>query len=288
MAWSFQIIVASIGSLLIGLSVEIFYLSTFPQGEVQETNPEQTLPAEISAEQLHQLAESITVKVLSGENWGSGIIIQKKGQTYTVVTNNHVLIFGNGSSYPVQTPDGQIYTANLVKTIDFDGNDLGLLQFQSDKNYTIASLADSSILAVDQEVFAAGFPFEADESKARGFVFTIGKVELVINKVLVGGYQIGYSNEIQKGMSGGPLLNSKGQVIGINSMHKYPLWGNPYVFQDGSVASEAMRQEMSQLSWAVPIQTLLTQAPQFADRNNFSERINLRKPPKYIPGVSQD
>ena len=259
----YKILLTCVGSLLIGLLIQVFYVNTCAQVRVEGVFSEQS-PSQLSVEQLSQLAESITVKVLSGENWGSGIVIHQQGEVYTVITNEHVLIFGDGNSYPIQTPDGQTYQADLVKTVQFDGNDLGLLQFRSPKSYRVASLGDSSQIRVGDEVFGAGFPFEADPTKSRGFVFTTGKISQIIDKVLVGGYQIGYSNEIKKGMSGGPLLNSQGAVIGINSMHKYPLWGNPYVFKDGSVASAAMQEEMSQLSWAVPIKTFLQLAPQFA------------------------
>lgn len=281
----FQIFIATASSLLIGLSIEIFSLSRCTPANIPSVSFKQLSP-QLSAEQLYQLAQSITVKVLSGQNWGSGIIINHQGQVYTVVTNEHVLIFGDGESYPIQTPDGQTHQADLVKTIHFGENDLGLLQFRSANAYTVASLGDSSQIAVGDEVFAAGFPFEADPSQSQGFVFTTGKISQLIDKVLVGGYQIGYTNDIEKGMSGGPLLNGQGKVIGINSMHKYPLWGNPYIFTDGSVASEVMQEQMSQLSWAVPVQTFLQLAPQFtADTvpTPPSPLILEQKPPEHLP-----
>ncbi len=208
-----------------------------------------------SVSQLQQLARAITVKVFSGDTWGSGIVIQKQGQVYTVVTNEHVLVAGNG--HRIQTSDGRVYSARVVKGDRFGGNDLGLLQFSSAAAYTVATLAASSSLQVGDEVLAAGFPIEGNP----GFSLAAGQISLLPEKALEQGYQLAYTNDIQKGMSGGPLLNQQGQVVGINGMHAYPLWGDPYVFQDGSLPCPAMRDVMVKSSWAIPIETLARSLP---------------------------
>ena len=179
----------------------------------------------------------------------------------------HILIFSEDKSYQIQTPDGEIHKAELVNTVEFGDRDLGLLKFRSTKEYEVTSLSHSSRPKKGEEVFAAGFPFEADPSQNRGFVFTKGNISLLSEKAFGGGYKIGYTNDVQKGMSGGPVFNRQGEVIGINGVHKYPLWGNPYLFEDGTVASKAKQEEMSQFSWAIPVQTFLQLAPQF-DRGN--------------------
>ena len=45
--------------------------------------------------------------------------------------------------------------------------------------------------------------------------------------------------------------------MGINCKHAYPLWGDTYTFQDGSVTSQQQYQQMRQLSWAIPVQAFL-------------------------------
>ncbi|HLO48482.1 MAG TPA: serine protease [Kamptonema sp.] len=209
---------------------------------------------------LDGIAKSITVKVLSGNTWGSGILLQRQGEVYTVVTNRHVLNLGN-YPYIIQTPDGKTYQANLPsRNMRFGGNDLALLQFSSQGSfYAVASLKSSKTLSEGDRVFAAGFPFDG-----RGFLLTKGRVSLLPDQALEQGYKIGYTNDIQKGMSGGPLLNRQGEVVGINGMHAYPLWGDPYVYRDGSLPSAEVRDRMIALAFAIPIDTCAQLAPQFA------------------------
>ncbi|MEH1874603.1 S1 family peptidase [Nostoc sp.] len=209
---------------------------------------------QISTEKLRLLAQAMTVKVMSKEFLGSGIILRKQDSMYTVLTNAHVLR-ADDAPYRIQTPDGQIYTASLPKNTTFGKNDLAILQFRSPKkNYTVASIA--SKLIVGDQVFASGFYSQNDEEKHQ-FSFTTGKVSLLLPTALEGGYQIGYSNDIQKGMSGGPLLNCRGEVVGVNGMQANPLWDAPSIFVDGSEADKGLHEEINRLSWAVPIDKLI-------------------------------
>jgi S1-C subfamily serine protease len=210
-----------------------------------------------SLQSLQRHAREITVKVMSDDNWGSGILIRKQAQTYTVLTNEHVLWIGD--RFSIQTPDGKIYGAQRESSAQFGKNDLGLLRFTSPStaSYPVASLGCSLKLTAGTPVFAAGFPLPLTEYSTKGFKFTTGAISLITPKALEGGYQVGYSNNIEKGMSGGPVLNAKGEVIAVNGMHQEPLWGDPYIFQDGSKPSSILFPVLSRSSWAIPIETAL-------------------------------
>ncbi|AFY42379.1 serine protease [Nostoc sp. PCC 7107] len=208
---------------------------------------------------ISQQARSITVKVISSDFLGSGIILRRNGTTYTVLTNAHVLQAGD-PPYRVQTLDGRIYTANLPRRVNFGKTDLAVLQFKSANSiYTVASFGASP--TPGDEVFAAGYPAVEERGKKQSFALTTGKVGLVLAKPLEGGYQLGYTNNIKNGMSGGPLLNRRGHVVGINGMQAYPLWDQPSVFADGSKAEERLHQMIIRLSWAVPITKVIQMMP---------------------------
>ena len=200
---------------------------------------------------LVERARQITVKVIVGENNGSGILVRRRGSVYTVLTNRHVITAG--APYGIQTPDGRSHPGRLVKTNPFGGVDLAILEFRAHQSYAIAPLGSAKGLKRGDLVLAAGFPLEVPPTPAYGLWITTGAISLLPNQALQGGYQIGYTNPIRKGMSGGPVLNQRGVVVGINSLHAYPLWGDPYIYQDGSKPPAAYRPTMVQSSWAVPI-----------------------------------
>jgi S1-C subfamily serine protease len=79
---------------------------------------------------------------------------------------------------------------------------------------------------------------------------------LLLDDSLTGGYQLGYTNDVELGMSGGPVLDQRGQLIGINGWSKYPIQGiDVFRFLDGTLPSPAMFERMEALSWAIPIST---------------------------------
>ena len=193
----------------------------------------------VSVAPIKQIAKSITVKILSKGFLGTGILIHKQGKIYTVITN-----------------DGRIYEAQVTQVVKFGDDDLGLLQFNSDQVYEIASVGNSSALTVGDEVFASGFTSENKE-----IIFTNGNLSLLLDKPLEGGYQMGYTNDIYKGMSGGPLLNMQGELVGINGLHKNPLWEAPDLYIDGSQPCKPLQDMIIRSSWAIPIETVGRLAP---------------------------
>lgn len=271
--------VAVLMSNLLVVSIQALYPNTLNSRALAQ-QPTQTL----SEAQIKQLAQSITVKVTSAQNQGSGIILKKTGQIYTVSTNQHVLEPGKPAQ--IQTADGKTHAAELVKGVNLQGKDLALLQFRSSNNYSVASLGNLATVTVNDTIYSAGFPFAAKPANSGGLVVKTGKVLLVPERAFKEGYQIGYNNEIAKGMSGGPIFNSRGQIIGINGIHAYPLWGNPYVYEDGSKPTDALRDLMSRYSWGIPIQTLARLAPQYTSQTSLPTADAL--PSSKLPPIANE
>ncbi|MBD2611883.1 trypsin-like peptidase domain-containing protein [Nostoc punctiforme FACHB-252] len=221
-------------------------------------------PTQLSVEQLQKLAKNIAVKILASELLGSGTLLQRQGEIYTVITNAHVLRAAK-PLYQIQTSDGRVYQATVLQLAKFQQNDLAVLQFRSpDIVYSVANIPDASNLRVGNEVFVGGFISNLATQKQSTltktqFVFTSGKVTLLLDKALEQGYQIGYTNDVRKGMSGAPLLNIRGEVVGINSLHKDPLWETPEVYQDGSQPEAHLQELITRSSMAVPIRKELLQ-----------------------------
>jgi S1-C subfamily serine protease len=206
---------------------------------------------ELSQAPIKQQAAAITVKVLSTQFLGTGILLKRQNNIYTILTNAHVLE-ADEPPYKIETPDRQIHPAKVYKKVNFGKYDLAILEFSSSKIYSIATFGTQP--QIGDEVFIAGFP--ANEETEPNFTFRTGKIVLVLKKALERGYQIGYTNKLEKGMSGGPLLNQHGELIGVNGMHAYPLWDTPSVFIDGITADEKLHQKIVRLSWAITIDKL--------------------------------
>jgi serine protease Do len=236
------------------------------------------VPAQLSEDRLYREAQSIAVRVLSSMSLaGSGTIVHAKGDTYYVLTNAHVLRSAQ-SPYQIQTPDGAIYQTKVITPEYFKKNDLEVLQFNAGgKTYAIAKFGTSAALNEGETVFAAGFPFSLENQMApapkqrkqaisseyppdRSFAFRTGKIVVVLDKALEGGYQVGYTNEIERGMSGGPLLNHAGELVGVNGMQSYPLWEATDYYEDGSVPSPPLQQLITRSNWAIPIERIVQPA----------------------------
>ena len=235
--------------------------------------------SQLSETQLRQIAQSITVKIVSGNSSGSGVLIDKEGQVYTVLTNRHIIKLGETR---IQTADSRTHVAEVVQDENLEGKDLALVQFRSTVDYAIANIANLSSIAVEEPIYVAGFPFDTEIDQ---LVFNSGKLSLLSERPLKEGYQIGYDNEIEKGMSGGPILNGEGKVIGINGIHADPLWGDPYVYADGGKPTAAMRDLMSRLNWGIPVQTLARLVPRYALLEVLP--IEIRSPNRRLPPIAK-
>lgn len=232
---------------------------------------------------LEDVAETITVQVVTESGSGSGILIQQKESDYTVLTNQHVVQFRE--QFTIHTFDGKQYAARLIEEPTFQDKDLALLHFES-KNveYPIAKLSQKP-LQIGDPVFSAGFPYPTNDTPISQFRFTSGEVNLLLPLSMDGGYQVGYSNPVRKGMSGGPVLNQSGQLVAINGKHAYPLWGDTFVFTDGSRPCDSLREKMITQSWAIPIQPA-TDDNEITSTNGF--RIQLEKTSEQSPLCHQE
>ena len=254
--------------LLIALLTQTSNIITHAQINIGNVLPG-TSSESLSKEKLCSIAKLISVKIGKGENWGSGILVQKQGTRYTVITNGHVL---NGEEkYVVQTSDEKKHEASLLVRFDHGkstGNDVAFLQFNSSVNYQEATLTK---WAEGENVLAAGFPAQPQPSLPQGFLCTqLEQVSRRLAKPMQNGYQLGYSLTIQNGMSGGLLLNEKGKVVGMNGMGLPVLFTNPdiYLYTDGKRVSESLglpsaeaMNLLSNSSWAIPSEKIVYLSP---------------------------
>jgi len=252
-------------------------------------------PTEIGERKIRDIARQITVRILWGETGsGSGILItqQKSKQSpqsdyrYLVLTNNHVISNPN-SEYWIETPDGRIHKAlphsQANEKFKQKNLDLGLLWFSSPMNYGKAQLGDSSSLQNEDEIYVGGFPCQDRRcEEIIEFKLSIG-AGLIINKPLVDGYQVAYTNETSTGASGGPVLNKKGQVVAIHGQGKYPSNNKQYNYAAGDKPPQEVIKFMKYFAWGIPINTyksLIPKSENLLEELPPSEKDNVIK---YVP-----
>jgi tetratricopeptide (TPR) repeat protein/S1-C subfamily serine protease len=205
----------------------------------------------LSEKQLQTIASQVTVKVTGDNNGGSGTLLAKRGNSYLVLTNSHVIRGVNTVS--LQTSDGKTYPAKIIPNTKLEKLDLALLEFQTNQNYCLAKLTDVLPL-IDMPMIAAGFSAEKG-----AIVFRQGKVQQISQQPLKEGYEIGYNSDIQQGMSGGAIIDQEGMLIGINGRGTYPILNTGYIYEDGSSPSVEEIQQMRKLSWGIPVSRALAQ-----------------------------
>jgi serine protease Do len=138
---------------------------------------------------------------------GSGVIIDKRG---LVLTNFHVV--KGADEILIRLADKREYRGQILGTDP--KTDLALVKFQPDHELTVASMGNSDALRVGEWAIAIGNPFGLDQTVTVGVISATGRSDVGIAT---------YENFIQTdasinpGNSGGPLVNLKGEVIGVNT-----------------------------------------------------------------------
>jgi len=147
---------------------------------------------------------------------GSGFIIDKAGY---VVTNNHVV--DASKKITVTLPDKREFTAKLVGTDP--STDIALLKITSDKPLPTVEFGNDKSLRVGDWVVAVGNPFGLSNSVTAGIVSSLGR-DIESSQMYTNFIQI--DAPINRGNSGGPTFDLRGQVIGMNSMIFSPSGGS--------------------------------------------------------------
>lgn len=220
--------------------------------------------------QLKAWARQITIQIQQqGQPLGSGVLVQRQGNTYTVLTSHH-LFLGSGEQYSIRTADDRRYPATFLPRNPTAPTDLQLLQFTAPGPwYPLPFLLADSSPQLNEAVMAAGFPIQYDSAPTPeakftlpnsvtavdedGFAVRSGLLSLILPQPLEGGYQLGFTSDVFKGFSGGPLLNAQGEVIGVVGRHANPLWEVIQYYEDGTEPPEPLQRLIAAHSWAVPI-----------------------------------
>jgi serine protease Do len=148
------------------------------------------------------------------EEAGSGVIVQIGNRNY-VITNRHVIHDASLSNLKVESNDG--VSLKPFQVWEDPSTDIAVIDVNRG-NLPVAKLADSRQVEMGDFVFAVGSPFGLNHSVSYGIVSAKGRRNLELgSKAIVYQDFIQTDAAINPGNSGGPLMNLRGEVIGINT-----------------------------------------------------------------------
>ena len=151
-------------------------------------------------EKINPAIVSVDSQLSDGVSCGTGCIIDKKG---IILTSAHVLEEGN--DIIVTMSNGEDYKAKVVRRFT-DNKDIALIKISVPYELKTVKLGDSSKVKVGEKVLALGSPFGFNGTLTQG----------IISRIDYAKERIQTDAAINPGSSGGPLLNTNGEIIGIN------------------------------------------------------------------------
>ncbi|CCQ55311.1 hypothetical protein CWATWH0005_5271 [Crocosphaera watsonii WH 0005] len=212
----------------------------------------------LTPEQVNEKAKAFTVKI-DGAEKGSGVIIAKSGNKYTVLTNWHVV--DSEGNYTIQTRDGTTHQGENIQQIQ--RADLAVIYFNSNKSYEVAIKGNSDELSEGQTIHYAGYPttqgrvYRFFGSKSITGFLSDANIENMSEGERIQsqqGYDIIFEGTGLYGISGSPILDNNSNLIGIAGS------GTPAIFGGASLygipiktAEELAKIAGINISWLTPI-----------------------------------
>jgi serine protease Do len=197
---------------------------------------------------LDSRLEKSKIRTKRVEEAGAGVVIEVQGRHY-VLTNRHVIQSAQIPDIRVETYDG--VPLQIVKITEDPSTDLAVIDVGR-SDLPACRLGDSRTLEVGEHVFAVGSPFGLNHSVSLGIVSAKGRRNLELgNKSIVYQDFIQTDAAINPGNSGGPLMNLRGEVVGINT----------------AIASNSGVNEG--IGFAIPIQLAMAVATQLIEKGEL-------------------
>lgn len=159
------------------------------------------------------MSREVTV-VINGQNPGSGAIVARNGNTYSVLTAKHAI--ATEDEYQIVTADAASHPIDYRNVTKLPGVDLAIAKFTSSTPYRVAQLGNSDQTLEGSTIYVSGWPHPGRVLTDRIFQISKGTISGRPLTALEDGYGLIYTNVTRSGMSGGPVFDDNGRAIGIH------------------------------------------------------------------------
>jgi serine protease Do len=187
-------------------------------GDRFETVARQVAPSVVAVEAVKpaKMLPGSTAKSKAVEESGSGVIVQFAAfKGYFVLTNNHVVAQAPPEHITVQLADGRIFKAARVWADP--ESDVAILALDTPGPLPTATLGDSDRARVGQWVLAIGSPFGLNQTVTHGIISARERGQVSLGSTIRIKDFLQTDAAINPGSSGGPLVDMKGEVVGLNT-----------------------------------------------------------------------
>ncbi|USR92601.1 serine protease [Phormidium yuhuli AB48] len=195
----------------------------------------------LTEEEIDAVASMTTVVIGEGlqqgdvearQEWrpGSGVLVAREGNSYYVLTALHV-VRTQGVEYGIRTSDGKVHRVDSVRQQDailyfgeevgeygesIEGYDLAMIRFESDRDYPLAVMGHGTHLNPGDRLYVSGWPDPGPEEARRTRRTLTGELTAIHPPTEDGGYSLLYTHDTEVGMSGGPVFDGQGTLVGIH------------------------------------------------------------------------
>lgn len=150
------------------------------------------------------------------EESGSGVLVKITGQSgYLVITNNHVVTQARPEQITIHLADGRLFRPSRV--LADPETDIALLVLDKGNNLPTALLGNSDTARVGRMVLAIGSPFGLSQTVTKGIISARDRGQVSLGSTIRIKDFLQTDAAINPGSSGGPLIDMRGEVIGINT-----------------------------------------------------------------------
>ncbi len=167
----------------------------------------------IEEQAISAMGREVSV-VINGQNPGSGVIIARNGNTYTVLTAKHAI--ATPDEYAILTTDAQTHPVDYSRVKKLPGVDLAVVEFTSPNRYRVAHFGNSDDAMEGATIYVSGWPHPGRVITERIYQVAKGTISGRPLTALEDGYGLIYTNITRSGMSGGPVFDNQGRLIGIH------------------------------------------------------------------------